>query len=314
MKIGVIAPSFRPEICELRPGLDMLEIAGFEVVLGRELLSSPPRFTSPFERREQRAGEFIEMWKREDIDALWACDGGAGALYLLPELEHFLDGAIGAACKPKVLFGFSDITFLQMFLAKRELQAWMTPNIWDASDKAGRESFHSCLSFVQSIVEKAQNFGEYASGCVSEFVDVLRPGEAKGNLLCGNFTCLTHLAGTKYAPSFDGAIVLTEDHTPDTPGQHEYLFWEKLQHLTLSGDWNRVAAFIFGDIDIQGPYADDGELHPSIYETIEKTVGRMSEGPIITTLPFGLFNIERPLPIGVEASLIARDGRCELEW
>jgi muramoyltetrapeptide carboxypeptidase len=304
VRIGIVAPSYRPEIRELRPGLELLEQHGHELVLGPEVLQSRPRYTSPFERINERLDEFLTMWQREDIDALWTVDGGAGAIYLMPDLYRYLEES---PKRPKVLFGFSDITFLQMMVVKNGFQAWVAPNIWSLADNG------ECLPYIGTVIEHAR-LGKYASGHWSEYCDVLRDGEAEGPLMCGNFTCLTHLAGTKYAPSFDKAILLTEDHTPDTPGQHEYLLWEKSQRLVLNGSWNNLSALLWGDIDVQGPYEDPNDVFPPLHETLERTFGRLMTGPLVTGLSFGLERCYRPIPIGAQARMSARDAHIDLEW
>ncbi|HLU99729.1 MAG TPA: LD-carboxypeptidase, partial [Acidobacteriota bacterium] len=90
---------------------------------------------------------------------------------------------------------------------------------------------------------------------VSDRVQTITPGKAKGRLLGGNLTVLTAMIGSDYLPSFDGAILFLED-----VGEEIYRIDRMLTQLQLSGILDRVAGVIFGKCTDCGPGQGYGSL------------------------------------------------------
>jgi muramoyltetrapeptide carboxypeptidase LdcA involved in peptidoglycan recycling len=306
MKIGVIAPSFRGPIKEIIKGVRILESQGHTVVLGREVLSSPPRFTSPFERVNERIEEILTALRDDSLDCIWCADGGAGAYRLLPEVGMFINSRDNAL-KPIPLIGFSDITFLHMLLLKYNRPCFIAPNLC-CEEPWHEKQLAECCKYVDYMSKNPNEDLVW-----EQDVDQLMAGEAHGILLGGTFSCMMQTLGTEYCPDFDGSIVLTEEHGPTTPGQHEYLFWFNTQRMWLSDAWRRVNGFVFGEIDVNGPYENSEHVFPSIWEIIAKSLpGANCVQPICAGLDHGYSGISRPIPLGVESSLRVKDSNVEL--
>ena len=70
----------------------------------------------------------------------------------------------------------------------------------------------------------------------------LRGGKAQGELIGGNLTVLTALAGSPYLPDFSGKILFLED-VAEAPYRIDRMF----STLMLMGALDKIAGFIFGE-------------------------------------------------------------------
>ncbi|RPI49523.1 MAG: LD-carboxypeptidase, partial [Deltaproteobacteria bacterium] len=112
------------------------------------------------------------------------------------------------------------------------------------------------------------------------------PGKAKGPLIGGNLTCITHLIGTAYEPKWDGAILLIEDHK-----EALYRLDRMLTQLLLTGGLSRLAGIAVGRI--QGTGKPEKLLQTMLQDRLSSIVI-----PIITDLPVGHIPDNYPLLIG----------------
>lgn len=109
--IGVVSPASpsenRSEIVRAR---EYLENLGYKVVIGRNV-NKTKGFTAASE--QERADDINEMFAREDIDAVFATQGGYGSAQIIDKLDYEL-----IRSKPKIFTGFSDITSLHLAIQK----------------------------------------------------------------------------------------------------------------------------------------------------------------------------------------------------
>src|SRR6185503_6800995 len=121
--------------------------------------------------------------------------GGYGAMRLLERID--LSSFLRA---PKPLIGFSDITALHLAVAARsEVVTFHGPTARAVLSDFSRDSLE------RAVVERSDPCG------VAPAARVVQPGAARGRLAGGNLALLSALAGTPFAPCFDGAIVILED-------------------------------------------------------------------------------------------------------
>lgn len=292
MKVKVISPSFKGQISEIITGVKALESAGFDVELGSEIINSKPRFTSPFERVKERTEELVSALLDESIDCIWCADGGSGAVYTLPGLYDAIDDI--AKLRPRPLIGYSDITFIHALLCKYELPCFMGPMVC-CYEPGQDKTLFECANYAKFMIQNKSAPIDF-----SQYVDQIRPcnGFGSGILYGGTFSCLSQVIGTRYSPNFFKSILLTEEHGPVTPGQHEYLLWFQTQRLFLSREISNLSCMIFGDIELNGPYNDEGEVFPSIWDTIDNSFDKF---PIFTGFEYGHSNFSRPIPLGVDS-------------
>jgi muramoyltetrapeptide carboxypeptidase len=306
IKIGIIAPGFRPENKDLSRALYYLP-TNIDAVIGQRIIESFPSFTSPFVGTTQKFAEILSFLKDDSIDALWCFDGGAGCYKLLYALDICLSKG---NLKPKPLIGFSDVSFLHMLWLKHGWPCYVGPNLYfEEDDKLSGNYIRRCASDLIEILS-----GRIKSGEIDSVVDVIKPGNAFGKLIAGTFSVMVQTIGTQYSPKLDNSILLMDEHGPSTPGQHEYLFWEKCQRVELTTDW-KSNGLIFGEIEVSGAYEDNGEVFPSIHEVIRNVWWDIVDGPIFTGFDFGLYKINTLIPLGVDCCIVAKDGlKAKLSW
>ena len=80
-------------------------------------------------------------------------------------------------------------------------------------------------------------------------------GKASGELIGGNLTVLSALAGSPYLPDFDGRILFLED-----VGEAPYRIDRMLTTLKLMGALDRIAGFVFGQCTDCDPGEGFGSL------------------------------------------------------
>ncbi|MDL2207722.1 LD-carboxypeptidase [Desulfovibrio sp. OttesenSCG-928-F20] len=191
---------------------------------------------------EQRLHLLADALTRPDIDIIWAMRGGYGSSRLLEDLAALkLDPE-----RKKILVGYSDITFLHLFL-----------------HKLGWQSVHGSMLWEMTHPDKDENnfrlLAALLSGRLPELrYEGLRPANKaareqaspiQGPLIGGNLTCLTATAGTPWAPEGEGAILFLED--VNEPGYKIDRMLIQLRQIGLLGKARAVllGSFTRGDKD-----------------------------------------------------------------
>lgn len=286
--IGVVAPGSPVRQEFVLAGIAELERLGFRTRLGRRLYHRS-RYTagSP----EDRYQDWIELWEDPDVAALFCARGGYGSMELLPRLcpER-------ARENPKVVLGASDATALLSFL----------------TSGAGLVSFHGPM-VAQQIAR-----GEYDRGNLLgvlgsteapgrfavETTEWLHRGSAEGPLLGGCLSIVSALAGTRYLPSFRGAVLFLED-TKTKPYQIDRM----LTQLRLAELLDGVRGIVFGEM----PRC---EQHPDQGYTLQEMLRDWTSGlrvPVLFGFPSGHTRSKGlTLPLGARVRLDV-DGLTLLE-
>lgn len=200
----------------------------------------------------ERAGDLNAMFADDGVDGIVCVRGGSGAARLLPLLDY---AAIRA--NPKVLLGYSDITALHnAILAQAGLVTFHGPigaGSWNPFnvDQFRRLFFERELMHYRNVVTDADD----------ELVPrenrtlTITGGKARGELVGGNLTVLTAIAGSPYLPDFAGKILFLED-VEEAP----YRIDRMLTTLKLMGALDVIAGFIFGECTDCTPGSGYGSL------------------------------------------------------
>lgn len=186
----------------------------------------------------ERAGDLNAMFADPDVDGIVCVRGGSGAARLLPLLDY---DAIRA--HPKVLLGYSDITALHSAIfAQTGLVTFHGPI------GAGSWNRFNVDQFRRMFLErKLMTYRNVVVDADEELVPrenrtlTITGGKARGQLVGGNLTVLTALAGSPYLPDFAGKILFLED-VEEAP----YRIDRMLTTLKLMGALDAIAGFIFG--------------------------------------------------------------------
>ena len=248
--IGLVSPSSATDArLNLQLAREVMEALGFRVKTGPHYDARRGHLAGT---DAERAGDLNAMFADDTIDGIVCVRGGSGAARLLPLLDY---AAIRA--NPKVLLGYSDITALHSaILAQAGLVTFHGPigaGSWNEFnvDQFRRVFFERELMQYRNVVVDADE----------ELVPrrnrtlTITGGKARGELVGGNLTVLTALAGSPYLPDFRGKILFLED-VEEAP----YRIDRMLTTLKLMGALDAIAGFIFGECTDCDPGAGYGSL------------------------------------------------------
>ena len=234
--VALVSPSkATDEALDLQIAQEVMQALGFKVKTGQHLASRRGHLAGT---DAERAGDLNAMFADPQVKAIICLRGGSGAARLLPLLDYDL-----IRRNPKVLLGYSDITALHNAIhAQTGLVSFHGPNgtgSWNAfnADQFRRVFFNRELMQYRNVVDAKGELAQRQNRTVT-----LSGGKARGELIGGNLTVLTALAGSPYLPKFDGKILFLED-VEEAP----YRVDRMLSTLKLMGALDRIAGFIFGE-------------------------------------------------------------------
>jgi muramoyltetrapeptide carboxypeptidase len=232
----------------------------------------------------ERLADLNRALEDETIDAVWCIRGGYGAMRLLDQIDY-----AALRRRPKPVIGYSDITALHAAVSTRcEVVSYHGPTARAALTPFSRDSLAHALA----------SSGE-PCGPASD-AQALYAGRARGRLTGGNLALLCALAGTSYAPDYDGAILVLED-----VNEPVYRIDRMLTHLRLAGALTQCAGLVFGaftDIPTGAPEESVGAR--TLAEVLSEAAQR-ARIPCIAGVPVGHIDDQWTLPLGAIAELDA---------
>lgn len=203
--VGLVSPSSAvDERLALQLAQEAMEALGFRVRTGAHYGG---RYGHLAGTDAERAGDLNAMFGDKAVRAIVCVRGGSGAARLLPLLDYAL-----IRRNPKVLLGYSDITALHCAIhAKTGLVTFHGPVGTGSWNRFNVDQFERL--FFQRELMQYQNSRDAGDELVPRRnrTQTLRGGRAVGELVGGNLTVLTALAGTPYLPDFSGRILFLED-------------------------------------------------------------------------------------------------------
>lgn len=247
--VALVSPSSATdERLSLQLAQEAMQALGFKVKTGAHYAA---RYGSLAGSDAERAGDLNAMFADDEVAAVVCVRGGSGAARLLPLLDY---DAIRA--HPKVLLGYSDITALHCAIHARTglvtfhgpigAGSWNTFNV----DQFRRLFLQRELLSYANPVEAGDELVPRKNRTLT-----ITGGKARGELIGGNLTVLTALAGSPYLPDFSGRILFLED-----VGEAPYRIDRMLTTLKLMGALDAIAGFVFG----QCTDCDPGEGYGSL--------------------------------------------------
>ena len=229
-----------------------------------------------------RAAALMQMWQRQDIDAIVCSRGGYGSNYLLPLLDF---DALRAA--PKAFVGYSDNTSLLLALDRAGLVSLHGPMV--ASDFA-----RGCVdeySFLAALRGLPLDFDFPPASAVQSMV----AGEAHSPITGGCLSVVVTSIGTPWEIESAGKILFLED-----VNEKPFRIDRMLMHLLLAGKFREVRGVVFGAMLGCAPASAQEETVPQVIRRILGGLGI----PIVLGFPSG--HVEQgniTLPFGVPAVL-----------
>lgn len=234
--VGLVSPSSASDDSfNLQLASEAMQALGFKVKAGAHMGGRRGHLAGT---DAERAGDLNAMFADKAVKAIVCTRGGSGAARLLPLLDY---DAIRR--NPKVLLGYSDITALHNALhAKAGLVTFHGPigsGSWNRFnvDQFQRVFLDRELVEYRNVVDAGDELVPRQNRTIT-----ITGGKARGELVGGNLTVLTALAGSSYLPDFSGKILFLED-VSEAPYRVDRMF----STLKLMGALDRVAGVIFGE-------------------------------------------------------------------
>ncbi len=240
---------------------------------------------------EQRAADLEALFADPEVDVIQVLWGGTGAISTLPLLDYDL-----IAEHPKALMGYSDITNLHTAIRQETgLATFHGPGL-GSMGIGGRTEF-TWNSALEAFTKGGA--GEVPRDPENPYVRPIAPGKATGPLVGGNLFTLSHLMGTPWEPSFDGAILFLEE-------VHEaaYRIDVELEQLRLAGKLDGVVGVVVGELAECGKPDPETPRDRSLEDVLERHLIPLGV-PVIYPLPLGHGKHLWTIPLGVTATLDA---------
>jgi muramoyltetrapeptide carboxypeptidase len=233
-RIGLVTPGSSISEEQLEDCVLRLEELGFKSTYLDSVLSEYGYFAG---RDQERADELMEMFSREDVDAIWCVRGGYGSIRILDLLDYEL-----IRKNPKIFMGYSDITAL----------------ITAIYQETGLVTFHGPVGIsdfnrfskksIQKVLldpEPGYNYPYRRDRGTRQNPEydryTLRVGQARGILIGGNLSVLDSIIGTRFEPDFANRIVYLEDI-----GEKTYRVDKMLFHLLSGTNLKEAAGILMG--------------------------------------------------------------------
>jgi muramoyltetrapeptide carboxypeptidase len=239
--IGITAPAGFMALEKMSACIDRLQEWGYEVKLGDTTHHiSDSYFSAP---DEERRIDLQRMLDDPAIDAILCARGGYGVSRIIDRLDFK-----AFRQKPKWIIGFSDITVLHSHLYQHYGIATLHAPMAAAFNEDGPGS--AGLPSLREALE-----GKLAGYHIPAH-PFNRVGEAKGDLVGGNLSLLTHLIGTESELKTKHTILFLEDL-----GEYIYNVDRMLLQLKRSGRLARLAGLVVGGFtgikDTERPFGRD---------------------------------------------------------
>ncbi len=267
--IAIFSPSSRPDQEKLKSAVRVLTKIGLEVSL------------SPFVFDERDLSEVSDNKRIEDLrwaffkspaKILMPSRGGYGIIRILERITTF-----DFAKVEKVLFGFSDFTFLLNFLSRyRNLRV-----------------FHGPMAVQNFSIEEEVNINYFLNAVSSQPYEIKWEGEGYGAnneamIFGGNLTCFVNLINTPYLPDLKGAVILMEEIY-----EEPYRVDRMLYYLKNLGIFNLVSGVLIGFSDI------GYDVYFNFFKKLRV--------PFSLGVPAGHGKVNIPIPIGRPVKVSFRD-------
>jgi muramoyltetrapeptide carboxypeptidase len=281
--VRLVSPASTPTTEAVGGTVSFLEGLGLRVAIGRHVLDQYGYLAGT---DEHRLADVNEALRDPEARAIIATRGGKGAYRIADRLDF-----AAVAEHPKLLVGYSEITFLHLALWRQCRLAGLHGAPFEES-WAGPESARSFLDavFTTADVTVRSRPGEPTS-------ELTTSGRARGILLGGNQDA-TAISSGWTLPDLNGAILLLEAYNLRL-GHID----RQLTMLQKSGSLKGVRAMAVGQYTACDPSPDDQGGWSAI-DVLRDRLGGLGV-PILGGLPIGHGEHPIAIPLGTMAELDA---------
>ncbi len=290
--IGVISPASPSENrSEVFRAKEYIEAMGYNVVIGKNV-NKTRGITAASE--EDRLDDIHEMFRRDDVDAVFVTQGGYGCAQLLRNLDFDLIKE-----HPKILTGFSDITALHLAINKVcDMVTFHAPGMARFNDEELTE--YTKESFFRNL-SSPEPPGEIKKANPKKWLVRINGGTCEAPVIGGNLTLICASLGTPWEIDTKGKILFFEDVEAEP-----WVMDHMLSHLRNAGKLDDAAGFVIGECTDCVPRKNDPGYFTDlsiedVFEYYLKPLGK----PVLYGLPMGHSDDLATLPLGVMTRLDA---------
>jgi muramoyltetrapeptide carboxypeptidase len=284
--IGVVAPasSFDPE--NFKQGIKKLRSLGFKVKYERSIFS---KYWSHPGNDDKRAHQINRMFADQKVKAIFCAKGGYGSIDIVPHLDQECIRA-----NPKIFVGYSDITFLLLYLLKTaSMVVFHGPVI-------SGEIFEGMNPLTIEYMKRALTQTVPIGAMHIPAAKILKNGSASGHLVGGNISMIAESISTPFELDTDDSILFLEDINENLETITQYF-----KQMEQAGKFAKIKGIIFGKmVDC----FDRAGKRYSIAEILTQLT-KDYPVPIVYGLSSGhtkdILDLHVTLPLGVEAILDA---------
>ncbi|GAB3927578.1 S66 peptidase family protein [Larkinella terrae] len=293
--VGPAAPAFTHETVQI--AVESLQALGFKTVIAKHVFD---RYGYLAGTDADRAADLNAMFADSGVNAIMAMHGGWGCARLLPLLDYNL-----IRRNPKILVGYSDITALLLGIYAQTGLVTMHGAVGSATFNPFTVNyFRQTLVDAQAVLmENPHDKGDLLAQ-VKDRVMTLHPGKARGRLVGGNLTVLSHLMGSKYLPDWTGCLLFLEDI-----GEDVYRMDRMITQLKLAGVLDQISGFVFGKCTDCEPGKGYGSL--TLEDVFRDHIVPLKK-PAYSGAMIGHITHKFTVPLGIEAEIDADAGTLHL--
>jgi muramoyltetrapeptide carboxypeptidase len=288
--IGVVSPSSpsynRSDIVR---GKETFEAWGYKVVLSKNLNKTKGLVAAS---EEERAEDINEMFKRDDIDAVFVSQGGYGSAQIISRIDYDV-----IKNNPKIFTGFSDITSLHLAIHKfANVMTFHGPgfsrfNKEDLTDYT-KEYFFKAIGEQDPI-------GEIRLADDKKWIHPLGTGVCEAPIIGGNLTLICSSLGTPYEIETKGKILLIEDLDTEP-----WVMDHMLSHLRNAGKLEDLAGIVVGEcLKCEPRKLDPGYFCDTSLEDVLQYYIEPLKIPALYGFPLGHTKDLATIPMGAMARL-----------
>lgn len=280
--IGIVSPAGPIKREELERGIKIVESLGLRVKLGKHVYEKYGYLAGT---DADRAADLNDMFKDNEVKGIICSRGGYGSGRIVELLDYEV-----IKQKPKVLLGYSDITYLHTAIRQRTgLITFHGPMV--ASDMGESDFAKLSYDLLQQFFVPQDVIYTTAISPLEAIVH----GEATGTLVGGNLSLLTSTLGTPDEIDTKGKLLLLED-----VAEPPYKIDSMLNQLKHAGKLEQAEGILIGDFtDCE---AKDPETSLSFDQVLVDYLTDL-EKPVLKGFRIGHCNPNITVPLGTEATM-----------
>ncbi len=272
--IGIVAPAAAADALAVESGVRALRQAGYRVSVG-EAVYKRAGYLAGSDR--ERLDDLVAMLGDADVRAILCARGGYGSGRLLPLLAGL------EIAEPKIVVGYSDLTFLLTYLNQRaDIVAFHGPMVSDFEQRP------------QAIPNLLALLAGDRSGWNLTAGSIVQPGTAEGVVTGGCLSAVVATLATPFEIESAGKILFLED-----VNEKPFRIDRMLTQLRQAGKLDEVVGVMFGEMP--GCSADPHES-VKVGDVVSQHFAA-SDYPVVTGIPSGHGEGTATLPFGVRVRL-----------